>query len=192
MASTFSGQPSAQRADELGELLAFSREQNVRRYLEIGCRFGDTFVRMAETLSPGALMVAVDLPGAAWGDARSAAALEAATKHARDLGHRVHLLIGDSTAAETRQAVRALAPFDLALIDGDHKAAGVRADLRNYAPLARVVALHDIDPHPVTNARVEVPLVWHVLRRRYATRSIIGSERGMGIGLLWPGKRVRT
>ena len=36
------------------------------------------------------------------------------------------------------------APLDVVLIDGDHTAHGVRADLANYGPMARLIAFHDI------------------------------------------------
>jgi hypothetical protein len=51
---------------------------------------------------------------------------------------------------------------DFVLIDGDHSAAGVRADYDLYAPLVKpdgLVALHDIVKHPESSG-VEVNQVW--------------------------------
>jgi len=53
-------------------------------------------------------------------------------------------LKGDSKDPETIKKVKELMPeIDLLFIDGDHSEKAVYEDIKNYAPLARIVAFHD-------------------------------------------------
>lgn len=183
-----SGQPLAQRPRELRGLLDLLVREDVRAYAEIGVRDGDTFCAVADALRPGARLVAVDWPGAAWGRADAVGNLRAAVAYATACGHDAHLIVGDSTDAATVAAVAALGPFDAVFIDGDHRAAGVRADWTHYGPLARLVAFHDIAPLP-ENTRVEVPVVWREIVAAAGGHVLEIHDPdapGMGIGVCWP------
>lgn len=76
---------------------------------------------------------------------------------------------------------------DVLFIDGDHSAAGVRADLAMYGPLVRpggVILLHDIRSVPDVARPVEVPLVWAEAVSRYETAEITNPEgpaQGWGV-----------
>jgi hypothetical protein len=178
-----SGHAWSQRPKELAAFLECLVAEAVTSYLEVGARHGDTFAAVAETLAPGARLVAVDLPGAMWGRADSLPALERAVAHARSLGHDAHLIVGDSTHPATITAVRALGPFDAAFLDGDHREAGIRADWTHYGPMARLVAFHDIAPTP-DNARIDVPRVWREVRALHPTFEFHDPDApGMGIGV---------
>jgi predicted O-methyltransferase YrrM len=185
---TRSGKPPAQRAGELRAFLAMLIAANVRTYLEIGARFGDTLAEVAEALPAGATLVVVDMPGGPWGFSDSAATLLEAKAAAERCGHTVHVILGDSRAPETIAQVQAIAPrFDAVFIDGDHAEAGVRADWETYGAMGRLIAFHDVAPN-AENTRIEVPKVWRELAALYPCVELRDpSAPGMGIGVLWRG-----
>jgi Methyltransferase domain len=68
---------------------------------------------------------------------------------------------------------------DALVIDGDHSAAGLVADLVMYGPLVRVgglVLIHDINS--THDPRVQVPEVWHRLRAEYDAAQIEAEDDG--------------
>lgn len=179
------GRGWSQRPRELAAFLELLVAEGVRTYLEVGARHGDTFAAVADVLPPGATLVAIDLPGAWWGTADSLAALEASAAYARARGHRVQVLVGDSTDAGVVAAARAYAPFDAVLLDGDHREAGVRSDWRHYGPMGRLVAFHDIAPTE-DNAAIAVPVVWAEVAATHRTLAIVDPDApGMGLGVCW-------
>jgi hypothetical protein len=68
-------------------------------------------------------------------------------------------------------AWEAIRPVDALVLDGDHSAAGLVADLAMYGPLIR--SGHD--------PRVQVPEVWAGLRDRFDTSEIDAGGPGWGI-----------
>ena len=107
----------------------------------------------------------------------------------RQAGYDCHLIIGDSTDANIIEHVRKLAPFDLVFIAANHTEAYVRADWRDYGPLARMVAFHDIShvtqPKP-PKLPIEVHKVWGELKKgRDRFLEIRRSPGHNGIGVLW-------
>lgn len=133
-----------QDPDELEWLIA-QLDPPPRRILEIGVRRGG-LLWLWQNLYPDAAVFGLDLnePPCWWCD--------------RGLAHSGCprrprggvTIVGDSTAQSTidrvGRIVHAGGPFDLLYIDGDHEAAGVRADFFNYAPFVRPggwVAFHD-------------------------------------------------
>src|SRR3546814_13631212 len=52
---------------ELSSLIDLFRQHNVRSYLEIGARHGDSFFEVMRSLPFGSVGIAVDLPGGLWG-----------------------------------------------------------------------------------------------------------------------------
>lgn len=163
-----------------------------RSYLEVGCRYGDTFHSVVSAMPKGSVAVAVDLPGDAWGRSDSLAHLESAIADLTAGGYDASLIIGDSRALGTRQAVMLRGPYDAVFLDGDHRYAGVLADWDNYSRSVTpsgFVGLHDIDAHyQRKHMKVDVPVLWRELKQRYDYVEVVGTQRGMGIGIVWPGK----
>lgn len=61
-----------------------------------------------------------------------------------------HSLTGNSRTTKMIDGARALGPFDVAFIDGDHSYDGVRADFEAYSPMVRpggLVGFHDTIPN---------------------------------------------
>lgn len=144
----FSGKPWPQYQEEIKKFIQLLLDENCRSYLEIGCRYGDTWHAVGMALPEGSKLVAVDLPGGKLGKEvrhqHSASFLKKAKRHLVRNGQDAHFIIGDSQSDIIIQTTRQFAPFDVVFIDGDHTAHGVRKDLENYAPMARLVAFHDI------------------------------------------------
>ncbi len=159
----------AQADAEFSQLLKLFRRENVRRYLEIGSRYGGSFNAVMRSLPPGSFGLTVDLPGVSWGRSSSEATLRRVVSDLRRDGYGAELLLGNSQDAAVVEAVAKHAPFDAVFIDGDHSYDGVRADWLNYGPLARIVAFHDITGDGATATErtptpIEVPLLWREIR----------------------------
>lgn len=129
-----------QDPDELQRFLGWVKEAGVKRYLEIGCRNGDSFFAVMKAIGPGGVGVAIDLPE----NMNSRANLDSTVHELRDAGISARAYFGDSRSPHAIEAARQGAPYDLILIDGDHTFNGVATDWKNYADLGRVVALHDV------------------------------------------------
>ena len=146
----FSGQAWPQYQEEIQGFIQVLKDEGCTSYLEIGCRYGDTWHAVGMALPEGSTLVAVDLPGAKSGmknkgsHQNSGIYLKRAEKDLRKHGRDAHVIIGDSQEEETIAKVAALAPFDAVLLDGDHTERGVRKDLANYEPMAKIIAFHDI------------------------------------------------
>ena len=117
--ATRSGRRAGQDEAELSWLIAIFQAKPVRRYLEIGARYGDSFYRIMSELPIGSTGLAVDLPGDVWGKSDSEKHLRAAARELTAGGRPCEVLTGDSHLPAMLQAVRARAPFDAIFIDGD-------------------------------------------------------------------------
>ena len=156
-----------QHPQELLDFIAFIREANICSYLEIGCKFGGSLWSVAYAMPKRGRVVAVDLPHGHWGRSDSEAPLRECVAQLRRNGFDAHLFLGDSTAPQIVQSVRALAPFDCVFIDANHTEQYVRTDFINYGKLARYCCFHDIgwrQPTPVNRLPIEVPKVWAELK----------------------------
>lgn len=146
----FSGRPWPQYQEEIKGFIQLLLDEGCTSYLEVGCRYGDTWHEVGISLPEGSKLVAVDLPGAKSGQRNkgghqnSGIYLRKAGKDLIKHGRDATVIIGDSQEEETILEVSKLAPFDALFIDGDHTAKGVKTDLKNYGPMARIVAFHDI------------------------------------------------
>jgi predicted O-methyltransferase YrrM len=189
---TRSGRPPSQREYELHRFIELLRAERVTRYLEVGARDGDTFFEIMRSLPKGATGVALDLPGATWGQGKSRKRLEDAVRILRTSGYDASCIFGDSTTPATHRLAAMRGPYDAVLIDGDHRYEGVQADWLLYRPLARIVAFHDIagDGQTTKDGRfpVEVPRLWREIKQAHArhVEYIDHDNPGMGIGVVWP------
>jgi hypothetical protein len=168
---------------ELVEFLRIVRREDVRSYLEIGSKFGGSLWAVTIAMQAHSRAVAVDLEGRA--------ELKECISRLQNLGHEVHLFVGDSADPKIVESVRALAPYDLCLIDANHTEPYVRMDWLNYGPMARIVAFHDIaydlGDRPPKPWKIEVPKVWNEVKQGYRHEEIklCHTKRDNGIGILW-------
>jgi cephalosporin hydroxylase len=177
---------------EFSQFLDILKAENVTRFLEIGSRFGGSLWRIAKVLPKGSRLVSCD-SGKGMGG-RQAGAVESLEECVRVLkvrGYDTHLIKGESQYDHVVRQVQKLGPYDAVFIDGDHELAGVTADWKNYGPMARIVAFHDVGwkvPEGYQNSKfVEVPQLWEQLRVAYRSQTFIDRSAGgnMGIGVLW-------
>lgn len=185
---TRSGRRPSQHPAELYGFVQLLRREKVRSYLEIGARHGDTFYDVMRALPKGSVGHAVDLPGGAWGNAKSVRSLERAVESLARKGYKVGLTFGDSQASGTKSIVGRAGPFDACLIDGDHRYDGVKADWETYRRHARIVAFHDIAGEGQRNGDfvVEVPRLWREIEASgLRTQTFVAPGSPMGIGVVW-------
>lgn len=189
MLETRSGRRASQNEFELRSFIDLLRARQVTRYLEIGARHGDTFFEIMMALPKGSKGVAVDLPGGMWGTDKSRKHLEAACADLRGRGYDARCIFGDSRAAGIRQLVMVEGPYDAALIDGDHRYEGVKADWENYARYAPLIAFHDIvgegQAEKVHGNPVEVPRLWAELKVEHEHVEFVDAGSAMGIGCIF-------
>ncbi len=171
--------PAAQQVrSELEQAMDMVADLRPATVLEVGVAQGGTLGRWALGAADDALLIGVD--------ARPPEHIP------HRAGQTLRLLAADSHTPEALAAIRAELgdrPVDFLFIDGDHSAAGVRADFEAFAPLVRpggIVAFHDICRHPDRNLSA-VDEVWADLRGRYRHREIIEDpQQGWaGIGVLY-------
>lgn len=169
---------------ELDCFRKFAWEKGCRSYLEIGTRYGGCFYAMVTAMPKDGVYVAVDQPGAAFGQAGSDLSLIRILNRLRSEGWEdVHAVFGNSHDAETIKLVKRFAPFDLIFIDADHELEAVTADWKNYRDMGRLVAFHDIAAK-VTN--VQVPLLWREIRKSYKFVEFVNPHNPqMGIGVIF-------
>lgn len=180
--------------EEILDLLTLIRERGPKTLVEIGTARGGTLFLLCRVAAADATLVTVDLPP---GESKASYPPWKAPLYQSfgAAGQRVHLIRGDSSASETRQAVRQALnqqPIDCLWIDGDHRYEGVRRDFDTFTPMVRpggLIALHDIRPGPAELVG-GVPRFWREVKSQYRHREILepGDYQGFGIGvLLQPG-----
>jgi len=158
------------------------------RLLEIGSREGGSLYVLARALMSPAQVVALDLPGAAWGRHGSEAKLRQVLSALNQDGIDVEYLAMDSHAGSSVAAVKDLAApelFDCLFIDGDHSYQGVKRDFYNYRSLVRpggMIVFHDLVA-PQGSA-VEVGKLWREIGGDYTVEENVLE---WGIGILYVG-----
>lgn len=195
---TFSGNRASQMTEEIGGLIRLAHYIDATSYLEIGARHGDTFHMMLSQFPQGSLGLAVDMPGGLWGISSSMQSLERALLDLQKNGKPgAACTFGDSQTDEVAARVNSWRrhhvgprPFDLALIDGDHRLPGVTRDWELYSPMCRFVAFHDIvgtgQFERAQGNAVEVPILWEQLKAQApdACREFVAAKSTMGIGVV--------
>src|SRR3546814_11161497 len=96
---------------ELSSLIDLFRQHNVRSYLEIGARHGDSFFEVMRSLPFGSVGIAVDLPGGLWGVQSSRRFLDKAISDLRLRAYQLGAVYGDSTSDLVTETVFATAPW---------------------------------------------------------------------------------
>lgn len=176
----FEGIPASQFDDEFRVFLELVKRENVKSYLEVGVFEGITFHTIVSLLPGGGPFVGIDLP------VDNPESVKVAKRVSDDLlkrqGKTSKLIFGDSKSPEVINQVRALAPYDLVFIDGDHTYDGAYADWLNYGPMGKMVAFHDVNSEHWSQGCAKV---WKDIKDNYRHIEIIGVDQGMGIGVLW-------
>lgn len=130
-------------------LIQLSKLGSIRSYIEIGCRWGGTFILTTEYLSKFRQLeraVAVDL-------------IESPVEVYCEFNSICEFKQADSHSEEFKQYMKSN-HFDLIFIDGDHSYEGVRADYDISKDSGRIFVFHDI-----VNAHCEgVVQFWNELK----------------------------
>lgn len=167
---------------EFAQFLELVRALGVKNYLEVGCRNGDTFYAVMQTIGEGGYGLAVDLP-----ENMSAKSNLLATVDELDRsGIACDVMFGDSQHSTMVDRVRQRGPFDLILIDADHRYEGIRKDFDSYANLAPVIVLHDVAAprgHMSDGYENGVGVFWSEIKGRFRSQEFVtpGSQMGFGI-----------
>jgi cephalosporin hydroxylase len=117
---------------------------SIRSYLEIGCRFGGTFIVTTEYLNRLNVLAGLDpIESVAIDIIQSPMLLEYLINHNK----KAQFLQLDSGSLEFQEFIlsrRQSKPFDLVFIDGDHTYEAVIRDYESVKDMARVLVFHDI------------------------------------------------
>jgi predicted O-methyltransferase YrrM len=173
---------------EFNRFTELAQKRDVRRYMEIGCREGGTFgMIMMKTRAKYGL--AIDLPESE----ETKAELQKVANYVHSAtGAGVEIIFGDSQNPDVAKMADVRAPFDLVMIDADHRYAGVERDWLNYRHMAPVIAFHDIaaPPDHISDGHInDCAVFWDDLKRgkygHYLTEEIITPESCMGFGIVY-------
>lgn len=184
---TFSGRKASQSEYELSCLINFLKEKNIKRYLEIGAREGDTFHEIVTHIKPD-YALAVDLPGGLWGKNSTKDSLIKSVIDLRNKGYNTEYLLGDSSDTNVVSHIKDIGKFDAIFIDGDHTLKGVTRDWENYRDMGDIIIFHDIVGYDqiekANNNKVEVPILWNEIKQGRSFLEFIDDESKMGIGVI--------
>lgn len=175
---------------EIAALADLFQREGVRSYLEIGSKFGGSLARIASVIPKGSRIVSVDMPNGTKAWRESHEALERLILDLGAKGFDARVEFGDSQSPMTVKKVGWMAPFDAVFIDADHRLPGVTADWKNYGPMGRLVAFHDIAwrrARDWVGTRIDVPEFWNSIKGDYRHQEIklCPTGKNNGIGVLW-------
>lgn len=137
-----------QYPNQFSKYLKFLSERGVTSYLEIGCRWGGTFILTTEYLKK-------------FGDVKEAVAVDIIDSPVADYEGGTFIRI-DSKSPEFKEYI-ARKQFDLVLIDGDHSYEGAKSDYLLVKDHAKIIVFHDI-----TNiACPGVMKIWNEIKHEY-------------------------
>jgi cephalosporin hydroxylase len=189
--------PALQNPVELGRFLEIVRDRRPEIVVEIGTAGGGTFYAVAALAAPEATLVSVDLPPSAMVDGAPDLVFDLLPGLARR-GQRVHLVRGNSLAADTRAEVALVLggrPIDLLIVDGDHSYGTARADVETFGALVRpggLIALHDAAIGPAEGGSgFDVNLLWRELAPRHRSELLVDPDGAVGArGFMRTGRRM--
>jgi cephalosporin hydroxylase len=178
-----------QKLRELAPLLAYAQRRPPKTVVEIGAGHGGSFYAWTRIAESDALIVSIDDPQDRLETfRRSTVPKMRSYLRAQQRGE---VIIGDSHDPDTKASLLHIlegASVDFLFIDGDHTYGGVKEDFHMYAPLARLVALHDILPHP-DEPHTEVDRFWHELEPHHRTVQFVDDHGQFatlgGIGIVF-------
>jgi hypothetical protein len=145
-----------QLPNQLAPYLVHLSRYPIASYLEIGVRHGGTFVITVEYLRRFR-----ELETAVGVDLSRCPSLE---RYGR-MNSAAHFARTNSQSLRFRRLVKRSAPWDLVLIDGDHREGPLRRDFSTVCDHARIVVLHDI-VSPIAS----VKKVWEEIKSDHADR----------------------
>jgi hypothetical protein len=154
----------------------------VRRYLEVGCREGDSLRQIVANSPVLERIVVCDMWGPMYGGTGRGSSdhIQWMLNGLLYTGSRLFL---DGDSKETVPTLRE--EFDLVLVDGDHSAAGALADLENCWPLVEIkgqLVFHDIC-HP---AHRELMVVFtEYMSQQTDCAGIKTILEGHGVAIAW-------
>lgn len=119
---------------QFARFLTYLAEKDIRSYVEIGVRFGGTFIIVVEYIRRFA-----DLYHACSLDIQSTPIMEQYAQETAGVEYR----IGNSLSPQLR-AFLGSASWDLAFIDGEHSYEGCATDFQSVRQRSKRIALHDI------------------------------------------------
>jgi SAM-dependent methyltransferase len=169
---------------EFAQFLDLVRTLDVKSYLEIGCRNGDTFDAVMRTIGEGGYGLGVDL-SENWRTKRN---LKSTLDNLHSAGISADVIFGNSQNVGVIEKVRAAGPFDLILIDADHRYDGIRRDFSVYADMGRVVVLHDVSApagHMSDGYPNGVGVFWNEIKDGFRHQEFITLGSLMGFGILY-------
>lgn len=186
--------PAHQYKIEFANLLRIFENLNASKVLEIGCHLGGSLFQFIKRMHPGSTIIAVDLPGGAWGQWLPQTIYDTWTNYANKYGVNLIRIPESSHDLTVKERLRKEAPFDFIFIDGDHTLYGATQDFELSVEIIRpggVIALHDIlrgkDPS------IMVDTVWGAIKvTRYYKVEELFSKPGQianGIGVVYMPER---
>jgi len=189
-----------QNTGELSAFIQLLKNENVKSYLEIGCKFGGSLWLVGNSLPVGSKIVAVDLPHGDKSFKESESPLRECVMALRQRGYQTSLILGDSTDQDVVDQVYELGPYDAIFIDANHTLPYVKKDWSNYSKIGKLIAFHDIaflrdQGLPPQKKPIQVPEFWNGIKKNYRHVEIrlepIRGGKGQrkcdnGIGVLWP------
>ena len=166
----------AQNVDEFSELL--NRMNGSKSVLEIGSRYGESLRWFAKNCLKESRIVSVDLGYCVDSGERSGRWLINVCGEIAE-EHDIYMIEGDSHDPKIIERVKSLGPYDFVFIDGDHSKEGVREDWKNYGPMGKIVAFHDIC------CLQEVGELWAEILQEKKCEFFWNEKGGMGIGVVY-------
>ena len=136
---------------QFASYLTYLAEKDIRSYVEIGSRFGGTFIIVVEYIRRFS-----DLHRACSLDMTSAAIMETYARQTAGVEYK----IGDSQGPGL-SAFLGSAAWDLAFIDGDHSYEGCAKDFESVRQRSKLIGLHDISSQPCPGVR----RMWEEIKR---------------------------
>lgn len=170
-----------QEKSEINSLAVLLVQEDIKSYLEIGCRYGGSLWYVANRLPKGSRVVGIDVP-----IDNAQPQLEACVADLKANGYDAHLLIGNSRDKGIIAQAANLGPYDAIFIDADHTLAGVTADWNNYRQMACMIAFHDIAwDGPTKRKPIQVSHLWRIIKNNYRHVEFVAEGSEKGIGVLW-------